>query len=331
MILPIPSTIGRPFSRPVGPASCLPVPVASRLSAFQTSNPSRKSYIVNRKSGAFTLIEIMIAMGIFAMLVAALFATWTLVIRATLVGKRTAAQLQRERVAMHTMEDALTCIQSHQASINYYLFIVQNGSQPYLSFTADLPQSFPRSGEFLSDTPDGTAMDYYLRRVTFSLQPAQNGEKDLVLQQNQILMDVPDAEKRLPLVLAHNVSDFLIECWDTNAMQWDTAWDSTNMIPPLLRVTIAFGNQNSGGAQVITRVICFPSGTMPASVQSPGYNNSLGGGYQNYQNNNQGNSAGAPGGPGFNPFGPQSKSMSVGNGPVNVGPPVLPNTSTQLR
>jgi type II secretion system protein J len=255
------------------------------------------------RAHGFTLVETLLALGIFALLVAALYTTWTLVIRATYVGKRTAAQLQRERIAMRTLEDSLTCIQSHQASIDYYLFDVQNGEQPLLSFTAYLPDNFPRTGEFVGLTPDGSAMDYHLRRLTFSIEQ-EDGEKDLVLRQNPILMDLPAAEQKTPLVLARNISDFVIECWDTNAMQWDTEWDATNIIPPLVRVTLAFSGQNSGGEQIITREISFPSGTMPAGVQAPGYNGS-GGGYQNYINGNGGSPpAGAPGAT-FNPYGSQ--------------------------
>jgi hypothetical protein len=278
-------------------------------------------------------VEIMIALAIFSLLVAALYATWTLVIRSTIVGKRAAAQLQRERIAMQTIEDSLTCIQSHQASIDYYLFDVQNGDQPLLSFTADLPDTFPRSGEFEGLMPDGSPMDYHVRRLTYSLESLQNGEKDLVVRQNPILMDLPDAEQKTPLILARNVSGFLIECWDTNAMAWATEWDATNIIPPLVRVTIAFGDQNSGGAQVITRLISFPSGTMPSSVQTPNYNGGPGGGFMNFFNNNgqQAPPAGAPGLPGtYNPYGPQAASMSSGQGQINLGPPVLPKTSGQL-
>jgi len=242
------------------------------------------------RSSAFTLVEIMVALVVFSMLIAALYSTWIFVVRATSVGKGAAAQLQRERVAMRTIEDGLNCIQSHQASIEYYLFFVQNGDQPFLSFTAYVPDSFPRSGEFLGMTPKGVPMDYHLRRLTFDLESGQNyGQKELVLRQSPILMAMTPSEQNTPLVLARNVTDFLIECWDTNEMTWDTEWDSTNMLPPLVRVTLGFGSENAGGAQVITRELSFPSGTMPASVQLPGAGGPFQGGLGNFFNNNNNN------------------------------------------
>jgi type II secretion system protein J len=267
-----------------------------------------------RRSG-FTLVEILLALGIFSILIAALYSTWILVIRATIVGKKTAAQLQRERVAMRTIEDSLTCIQSHQASIVYYLFNIQNGDQPLLSFTAYLPDTFPRTSEFVGLTPDGVPMDYHLRRVTFSLQQeqGQRGEKDLVLRQWPVLMDPPPTEINMPLVLAKNVSDFLVECWNTNTAEWDTGWDATNMLPPLVRVTVAFGDKSSGGGQVITREISFPASTMPTAVQTPNGSSFQGG--QGFFNNSQG------GGNSSSPFNP----YTPGPGTPNMnGPPGVP-------
>lgn len=285
-----------------------------------------------RNRQGFTLVEILLALGIFALLIAALFSTWTLVVRATIVAKGTAARLQRERIAMSTIEDALTCIQSHQASINYYLFNIQNGDQPLLSFAAYLPESFPRSGEFEGQMPDGGSMDYHLRRLWFSLQPDGQGANDLILRQNPVLMDMPPAEINTPLVLAKNVSAFAIECWDTNTMAWDTDWAATNMLPPLVRVTVGFANPATKASQVITRVISFPSGTMPTQVQTPNF-----GGNNNipWLNNQGGGSSKGQ----YNPYGTQSLLMQDqsplaegGHGPLpNLGPPLLPSTTSQTH
>ena len=59
-----------------------------------------------------------------------------------------------------------------------------------------------------------------------------------MLRQNPILMDMDPVEQSTPLVLARNVKDFTIECWDTNALDWATEWISTNSIPPAVRVTL---------------------------------------------------------------------------------------------
>jgi prepilin-type N-terminal cleavage/methylation domain-containing protein len=217
---------------------------------------------------AFTLLELMIAIAIFSVVLGTIYSTWLLIMRASRVTQTVAAQVQRQRVAIRTIEQGLTSIESFQASMEYYSFIVDNGGTPTLSFTARLPGDFPRNGKF---------GDFDVRRLTFSLEPGANSENDLVLRQKPILMDMDDNEKKYPLVLARNVQTFAVECWDTNADDWVDEWDDTNSIPPLIRVTLVLGGHKNtdnlaGNAPAlsITRVIAVPSQTLPAVVQTGG-------------------------------------------------------------
>ncbi len=258
----------------------------SRENIFAGRAPSnRKSQILNRKFlQAFTLIEIMVAIAIFMMVLAAIYSTWALVTRATIVGQSAAAQAQRQRIALRTIEDALMCCQSFQASQKYYSFILQNGQSPVFSFTARLPEIFPRNGKF---------GDFNLRRVTFSLEAAEEfgAGKNLVLRQNPILMDMDEDEQKNPLILARNVKTFAVECWDTNQLDWVTEWENTNSIPPLIRVGLVLGGNTEAGANApelsIVRAFSMPSSMMPAAVQ-----------------HGTANGPGAPGGGGLPPIAP---------------------------
>jgi type II secretory pathway component PulJ len=209
------------------------------------------------------LIEVMVAIAIFALLVTAVYSTWVLIIKSAQVGQEAAAQVQRQRIAIRTLEDSLTCIQSFQRSMQYYTFLVENGQSPQLSFVARVPDVFPRNGRF---------GDFNLRRLTFSVENTSDSERDLVLRQNPILMDVEPVEQANPLVLARNVQDFIVECWDTNALDWVDTWDNTNALPPMVRVTLALGSNlkdksAAGPSLAITREIAIPSGTMPQAAQ----------------------------------------------------------------
>ncbi|MGA3164367.1 MAG: prepilin-type N-terminal cleavage/methylation domain-containing protein [Verrucomicrobiota bacterium] len=217
---------------------------------------------------AFTLIEIMIAVTIFTLVLAAIYSSWTLILRATKVGREAAAQVQRQRIAVRTIENALTCVQSFQASARYYTFIVQNGDEPLLSFAARLPDDFPRNGRFGG---------FNSRRVTFTVEAGPDSEKDLVLRQNPILMDMDEDEQNHPLVLARNVKSFAVECWDTNAVNWVDEWNNTNQIPPMVRFTLVLGrNKNDNGfgdtgpELAVTRVVATPSSTVPVAAQTQG-------------------------------------------------------------
>ncbi|MGA2801648.1 MAG: prepilin-type N-terminal cleavage/methylation domain-containing protein [Verrucomicrobiota bacterium] len=217
---------------------------------------------------AFTLIEIMIAVTIFTLVLAAIYSSWMLILRATKAGQEAAAQVQRQRIAVRTIENALMCVQSFQASARYYTFVVQNGTEPLLSFAARLPDDFPRNGRFGS---------FNMRRVTFTVEAGADSEKDLVLRQNPILMDVDQDEHDHPLVLARNVKSFTVECWDTTANDWSDEWDNTNQIPTMARFTLALGeNKNNNGfgdtgpELTVTRVVAMPSITVPVAVQTQG-------------------------------------------------------------
>jgi prepilin-type N-terminal cleavage/methylation domain-containing protein len=212
---------------------------------------------------AFTLIEIMVAIAIFALIVAAIYSTWVLILKSSQVGQDAAARAQRQRIAVRTIEDSLTCIQSVQASMQYYSFIIQNGDQPEFSFVSRVPDIFPRNGKF---------GDFNLRRLTFTVEPDANSVKNLVLRQNPILMDMDSDEKTAPLILARDVKDFTTECWDTNTMAWDTEWDDTNSIPPMVRVTLTLNGvadpDGDNTSLTIRREIAMPSETLPSFMQT---------------------------------------------------------------
>jgi len=247
-------------------------------------------------SAAFTLIEILIAIGIFSMVLAAIYSTWTAILRATKVGTDAAAAVQRARIAGRTIEESLGSVQSFSLNQNYYAFVAENGSEPTLSFVSRLSPSFPRSGKF-------AGLD--VRRVTFSLERAAEGGKQLVLRQNALLMDMDKDEKNYPLVLAKNVRDFKTEFWDNRLQDWIDEWKQTNQLPVMVRVSfsIADNKYSSQVRQGVTRIVSLPSVTVLPIWQSPRQQPGPGG-VGNPATpgnpNNPGNPAN-PGSPGFTP------------------------------
>lgn len=230
---------------------------------------------------AFTLLEVLVAIFIFSIVIAAICSTLILVLRATAVGRAAAARAQRQRVTMNTIENSLMCVQSFQADQQYYSFIVENGEQPVLSFAARLPAVFPRNGKFFN--PD-LGRDFKLRRVTFTLEPGLNHQNNLVLRQKPILTDMDPGEQSDPLILAQNVKTFSISCWDTNQSDWVSEWDSTNELPPMVMIGLALGDDNGDNSReadsqrTIIRAFSLPSTMMPTVVQLGGAGGFGGGG-----------------------------------------------------
>lgn len=218
-----------------------------------------------QRAGGFTLIEILMALGIFGLVLMAIYASWTAILRASKVGLEAAAQAQRERVAIHTIEQALTSSRSFAVDLQRYGFVAENGSEALLSFVARLPKSFPRSGKF---------GDFDVRRVSFSVESGRDSGRQLVLRQSPILMEFDEDEREYPLVLAKHVKEMLLEFWDARANDWIEEWNQTNALPKMMKVTLRLAPPNQGYGysqkdEEITRVVALPSITVPAAWQVP--------------------------------------------------------------
>lgn len=208
---------------------------------------------------AFTLVEILMAIGILSLVLTAIYSSWTAILRASKVGLDAAASVQRSRIAIRTIEDALTCAQSFQANLDYYQFIAENGSDATLSFVARLPQSFPRSSKFEL---------FPVRRVTFFI----GSNKELLLQQSPILTEIDEDEKKFPLVLARNVQGLEMEFWDNRQKDWVDEWRETNQIPKVVRLTLKIAdkpNSPSQSVQEMIRIISIPSQMVAPIWQAP--------------------------------------------------------------
>jgi len=238
---------------------------------------------------AFTLIEILIAIGIFTMVLAAIYSTWTAILRASKVGLEAAAAVQRARITGRTIEETLGSVQSFALNQAYYAFVAENGSEATLSFVSRLSPSFPRSGKF-------AGLD--VRRVTFSLESSHDGGRQLVLRQTPLLMEMDKDEKNYPLILARNVKEFKTEFWDTRQLDWIDEWKQTNQIPPMVKVTLKLADNafSSKVRQQVTRIVSLPSITVQSGWQMP--RSQPGQGVGNPNNPNNPNNPGVPGNPG---------------------------------
>jgi prepilin-type N-terminal cleavage/methylation domain-containing protein len=209
----------------------------------------------------FTLIEMMIAIGILGFVMAAIYSTWSAVGRSTRIGLDSAARVQRTRMAMRVVVDTLTSTELFTANTPYYAFIADTSSDyAYLSVAASLPRSFPRSGLY---------GDFTLRRVTFSVESGPNGNQ-LMLWQEPLLMETNSSDEMGPLVVASDLSMFVLEFWDTRANKWVEEWLPTNQLPKLVRVTMGFGQPGPGRTQEIyTRTVAMPAMAIPREYQLP--------------------------------------------------------------
>lgn len=182
---------------------------------------------------AFTLVEVLLAIGILSLVIAGIYATWTAILRATKAGQTVAIEVQRSRVALRCLEESLTYAEMYVANQRHYAFVAENGSQASLSFVARLPDAFPRSGRFGGVN---------VRRVEFSLQPGEGGNSRLVLRQAPLLNEFDEDEREHPLVLMENVKRMEMLFWDARKQDWIDEWTQTNQMPKLVRISIVTDN-----------------------------------------------------------------------------------------
>jgi len=218
--------------------------------------------LTSRFARAFTLVEILVAMGILSLVLTAIFSSWTAILRASKTGLEAAAEVQRARMAGRTIEETLGSAMMFGANVTDYAFMAENGDKASLSFVARLSPSFPRSGKF-------EGMD--VRRVTFSVQQGRDGSQQLVLRQCPILMEPDVDEKEHPLVLASHVKEFKTEFWDPRMHDWMDEWKLTNTLPTMVKVSLELGQKTytSRKGEQLTRIVSLPAIAVPPFWQVP--------------------------------------------------------------
>lgn len=210
----------------------------------------------------FTLLEIMIAISIFALVMTSIYSTWSAILRGSRSGRDAAAQVQRTRMAFRCLVDSLLSVQMFGANSDYYAFLADSsGEFATLSFVARLPTSFPHSGLF---------GDQVLRRVTFQVEPSSDRGNQLAMYQVPVLQDSNPDQQPAPIILARNISLFTIDFWNARAGDWDMEWTYTNQLPKLVRINLGFdrpGSFQMRPEDMVTRIISIPAMVIPKEYQ----------------------------------------------------------------
>lgn len=176
---------------------------------------------------AFTLIEIMVAIGIFAMVMVAIFSSWSAILRGSRAGMKAAAEVQRTRIAVRAIEEAFASAVMFMDNAKYYHFSSDtSGDHAYVTFVARLPASFPGSGLF---------GDQEVRRVCFYVE-----DGNMMLSQGPLLEATKKIGKPYTIALAPGVTLFDMEFYDGLANKWFAEWISTNQLPKMVRVALSF-------------------------------------------------------------------------------------------
>ncbi len=203
---------------------------------------------------AFTMLEMMVAIALFALIMGAITACWKSVANGAKIGIEAAAAAQRARIGIRTIEDALSTSEISTANIGFYSFVADTSEKfAALSLTSRLPDSFPGSNLF---------GDNVVRRVTFTVERGTDSQNNLVMTQMPLLVVPSEMNSPYPIVLARDVSFFKLEFWSPKENDWVTEFLATNQFPKMIRVTLGVGHSSQNPSipyELITRTVAMPS------------------------------------------------------------------------
>jgi hypothetical protein len=211
-------------------------------------------HFIPRHGTAFTLLEIVISISIFTFIMISVIGCWKCIVSGKMIAEDAAASAQRSRIGIKTVVQALTCAELSGQNIQFYGFVTDTtGKFASLSLAARLPSDFPGSGLY---------GDIVMRRVTFDVEKDNEGKLNLVMNQSPLLAVLDERNTPYSIPLARDVNVFMLEFWSVQNGEWEVAWDPTNQLPPMVRVTLGCGhpaNNPDVPYDLICRTVAIPS------------------------------------------------------------------------
>ena len=204
-----------------------------------------------RPESAFTLLEVMLAATILALVITAVYTTWS----AGLAGwKRSATvteNLQRERIVMDTLVDLTQSAVFFNSKDS--LYEVEGTREAQTGDTI----SFVTGSDLLLPQMESAAAG--MRRVTIAMGSDAWGRPFLGIVNAPAL--VPErAPDPVTHILSANVCGFAVRYRDPRSVSWVDQWEEGNLIPSAIEYTVAFGvNDGRTPPVVVTRTVELPA------------------------------------------------------------------------
>ncbi len=227
-----------------------------------------------RSGVGFTILELMLSIGIFALILTAIYTIWIAILKGTRAGQKAAAEVQRARVSMRALEGAFNGAVRFQENLgqgplgrrkNRYTFIAErDGDMAFVEFAARLPEGFLGSEQYQQQQQK-------VRRVRFSTEAGKDGAYNLLMTQWPILL--PDnpatAYKPYTITLAKDVTHFQVAMFDTSKGEWLDQWTTTNLLPKIVQISLGLGKSSVSGkpSELVYSVVALPSDGVGAGMQ----------------------------------------------------------------
>jgi prepilin-type N-terminal cleavage/methylation domain-containing protein len=225
----------------------------------------------------FTILELMISIGIFAMVLTAIYMTWIAILRGSQAGLKAAAEVQRSRIAVRTLEDAFSGTEFFMANMRYYLFFADtSGDFASVSLATRVPDGFLGAQQT-------KMLNQNVRRINFYTRPGKDGMQELMMTELPILAATNNSYEAYTVRLAKDVSLFQLAFFDPQKGEWLDEWKYTNQLPKMVQIALGLGklpgNANTP-SDVVYSLVALPSVGVGPNLQRGGMGQ-LGGGMTN--------------------------------------------------
>lgn len=228
----------------------------------------------HRRSG-FTILELMLSIGIFALILTAIYSIWIAILKGTRAGQKAAAEVQRARVAMRALEGAFNGAVRFQEDLrpgprgqrkSRYTFLAgMDGDMADVEFTSRLPEGFLGSEQYQQ-------LQQKVRRIQFRTAPGKDGSYDLLMTQWPILLPENPATDYQPytITLARDVTHFQVAMFDTSKGEWLEQWTTTNLLPKIVQISLGLGKSSTSGkpSELVYSVVSVPSDGVVGGLQA---------------------------------------------------------------
>jgi type II secretory pathway component PulJ len=220
----------------------------------------------SRSRAAFTILEVMIAIGIFFMVIMAIYATWMSIIKGSRAAQNAAASVQRSRIAVNALEASFRSVMYNQVNAKWYSFEADtSGDMARVSMVTHLSPAIPGH-----QVHEGLAVC----RITFEPQEGDNGSFNLVMTHYPMLADTNNpAAAPYSTVLARDVTHFGLQFWDRQKMEYVEEWLYTNMLPQKVVISLETGKKAGSVRDIqdlVVREVTIPSAGIAANFQRGG-------------------------------------------------------------
>ncbi len=183
----------------------------------------------HKTTAAFSMVELMVAVSLLMMMLGTLYSSWAAILQSTRSGSVAAANVQRERVTVQHVADALAGAVMVENGEDWYRFKADNWSgYSSLSFIQRIPESKRKP----------SAQSF--RRVSFSVEPSSNGSEWELVRRETPVTEAPKATPVEPQGLVRRVRHFKVEFLGPNG-EWKTRWTGVSRLPRRARISVAIG------------------------------------------------------------------------------------------